>query len=97
MTLKDTLESALIGQATKADVIAACDEELESSTHEMTLTEYIESMRGKRVEHGYYSRKGQLIQNHQNAVIHALQTGKTVTARVIESLYYPLPKWTENI
>ena len=31
MTLKATLEAALIGQATKADVIAACDAELNGS------------------------------------------------------------------
>ena len=32
MTLKATLEAALIGKATKADVIAACDEELNLPT-----------------------------------------------------------------
>ena len=59
---------------------------------EMTLSEYIASMKGKRVEHFYYSRKGQLITNHQNEVIWALQLGKPVPQTVIKSLFYPLPR-----
>lgn len=59
--------------------------------HEMTLGEYIASMKGKPVEKGYYNRKGQLIHNHQNAVIHALQLGWAVSENVIKSMPYPLP------
>ena len=64
---------------------------------EMTLSEYIASMKGKKVEHFYYNRLGQLIHNHQEAVIHALQCGKPVTSNVIKSLYYPLPRNLQNV
>lgn len=63
-----------------------------SMIHEMTLDEYINSMRGKKVEHFYYNRKGQLIRNHMDAVIHAIQLGWNVPDGVIKSLYYPLPR-----
>jgi len=67
--------------------------------HKMTFPEYVESMRGVKVEHTYYSRKGQLIENHKTAILHALQLGKEVRQSVINSLPYPIyiyPQWAQK-
>ena len=50
----------------------------------MTQAEYIASMRGKRVEHVYYSRMGQLIADHSMAVEHAAQLRKPLSDEVLK-------------
>ena len=54
---------------------------------EMTQDEYICSMKGKRIEHWYYNRTGQLIHNHCVEVETALQLGKIVPEIVLKD--YP--------
>ncbi len=62
----------------------------------MTAHEYIQSMKGKRVKHSYYNRRGQLIHDHQNEVTWALQLGRDVPARVLESMPYPFNMTTRH-
>ncbi len=52
--------------------------------YEMTLQEYIESMKGKKIEHTYFNRLGQFQYNHKNEVEWALQLGKSVEISILQ-------------
>lgn len=59
---------------------------------QMTLSEYRESLRGKKVDRGpkglrYYSREGQIQHDHKHEVEIALQLGRPVPAEVLRD--YP--------
>jgi len=62
---------------------------------EMTLDEYRQSLKGQRIAHYYYSRKGQIITNHRVSVEQALQLGKPVRKEIISSNDY-LVKYKED-
>ncbi len=55
---------------------------------EMTLGEYKQSLKGKRIEHSYYNRQGQILMNHTHAVEGAIQLGKPIIKEVFESNIY---------
>ncbi|MFB3431983.1 MAG: hypothetical protein ABL309_13785 [Phycisphaerales bacterium] len=55
---------------------------------EMSLDEYRDTMKGKRVERsGYYNRAGQIQANHRQAVTTALQLGRAVPEKAVSA--YP--------
>ncbi len=51
---------------------------------QMTIDEYIQSLKGIKIQRSSYrSRKGQLIEEHQNAVAIAIQLGKNIPKKVV--------------
>ncbi len=60
---------------------------MDKQIYQMTLQEYIQSMKGKKIEHSYFNRLGQLQYNHKNEIEWALQLGKIVEISIIQT--YP--------
>lgn len=51
--------------------------------YQLTLKEYIATFKGKRIEHYYYNRYGQIRAWHRDAIAIALQLGHPIPEKVL--------------
>ena len=51
--------------------------------YELTIAEYRETLRGKRVPHYYYNREGEIRAQQRDAVTHAIQCGQGIPEGVL--------------
>lgn len=66
---------------------------MKKKIYEMTLGEYRESLRGKRIPHYYYNREGQIRAWHRDEVAIALQLGYTIPPNILREFGVEYPSY----